>query len=496
MSAVQKKIKDLSIQEDQHASVLLRTLDDDVILELRSCYDYVENYDYIVKMLKQFYGDDTSPFGLCTSLLNVKQKPGQSIRDFVSEIRVTTMRLFPDKDIDEREKILIMSFIEGLRNYKHSIILRQHQPATLNDAYNLVKNEKDVEQPFMMQINGEAQSEIARLSDKLDMALKKIQELESKLSRMFVTPKRPFNSSKIICHLCNKPGHIKRDCKSRPSCQICLKKNHKTEDCFFKDSRNKNVRNVDAESVKSFSTSEILERGDSINEDDVGNEIFNDAYVVNDKSKSVAVTDYKKEKRYPQEIINWYNYISGQGSRPRKPITKEGNESEQQQRLPHLWNRKNRGDQSNEKYPPTLISESRGEKAANKPVVPALVEGKIQKNVFIDSGCECNIIDYTFLKSVAKVSPNVKLLKAEGGSLSCANGSPIKVVGYTVLNIKIGFKSMQMKFAVVESIFPNVLIGIRSMKAEKICIILAWDCVKIEGSSIPFVSKVETSALN
>jgi hypothetical protein len=69
----------------------------------------------------------------------------------------------------------------------------------------------------------------------------------------------------------------------------------------------------------------------------------------------------------------------------------------------------------------------------------------------------------------------------------------MEVMGHTVLNIRVGNKTMKMKFAVVASIFPNVLIGIRSMKAEKICIVPAWDCVKVEGYTVPFVSKVVPS---
>ena len=58
LSAVQTKIDDLSVQEDKKAAILLKTLDEEVILELRSCHDYVEDYDYLVKMLRQFYGED------------------------------------------------------------------------------------------------------------------------------------------------------------------------------------------------------------------------------------------------------------------------------------------------------------------------------------------------------------------------------------------------------------------------------------------------------
>ena len=478
LNAVEKKLDELAIPKDQKASMLLRTLDDEIELELRSCHDFVEDYAYIVAVLREFYGADTTSVSLCSALLNIKQKPGQSIRDFMSEIRVATMRLFPDRNADEREKILIMSFIEGLQNQKHAIILKQHNPATLYDAYSLLKNEKVSEETFVMKIDNENQSEIMKLNHKLEVALRRINDLEFKISSMVEMKnnvKRSFKDPKIICHLCRLPGHIKRNCKMRQSCQICFKSNHATKDCFFKESRNKNIRNVENESIKSASMSEIEDRGDplsSIPENDYDEKPFNDAYVVQNLTQ---------KKVYPKDVENWANYVSGNGAKPRIPLKKEmdGNKYE--------------GKQSRT---PTVISKSRNERAANKPVVPAVVEGKIEKNIFFDSGCECNIVDYSFLKSVARVNPNIKLLKSKGEKLSCANGSPINVMGQTVLNIKVGGKSMKMKFVVVESIFPNILIGIKSMKREKVCIVPAWDCVKIEGISVPFVSKIEADSLN
>ena len=52
------------------------------------------------------------------------------MKDFVSEIRINVMKLFPHENNEEREKIMVMAFIEGLRNYKHTTILRQINPAT------------------------------------------------------------------------------------------------------------------------------------------------------------------------------------------------------------------------------------------------------------------------------------------------------------------------------------------------------------------------------
>ena len=74
--AVERKLEELVIPKDQKASMLLRTLDDEIELELRSCHDFVEDYTYIVGVLKEFYGADNTSVSLCSVLLNIKQKPG------------------------------------------------------------------------------------------------------------------------------------------------------------------------------------------------------------------------------------------------------------------------------------------------------------------------------------------------------------------------------------------------------------------------------------
>ena len=95
------------------------------------------------------------------------------------------------------------------------------------------------------------------------------------------------------------------------------------------------------------------------------NDSYDDVYVFKSTQRSSKKVYAKKEK-YPRNVINWTNYVSGNDDKPRKPLEKEGRTTEP------LKEKKSR-------YAPTLISESKAERARNKPVVPALVEGKIQK---------------------------------------------------------------------------------------------------------------------
>ena len=481
--AVEKKCKELNIQDNQKAEFLIRTLDEDIFLEIQSCQDFVEEYEYLLKQLRLMHGEAKSQVSLCTSVLNIKQKSNQKIKDFVSEIRITVMKLFPDEDKLEREKIMLMAFIEGLRNSKHSTILKQISPKTLQEAFEILKNEHAEEtDELIMKMDIQIESEIEMMKQKLNAALDRIKDLEYKLERIGKNNAGRNHMAKTtfkgICNYCKKPGHMKRDCRLIKKCRICNLTNHSTENCYHRrDEKNRRLRNVENESVQSVTTSEIEENGLNLVELDHTNEEMNDAYMVTSSTKKTQLHN-QRATRYPKEIVNWSNFVEGHGQKPRKLLRKL--EPNQKVKKPAV----------------TVISESRHEKAANKPVVSATVEGCIQKNVFLDSGCECNIVDFTFLKQLSTQNCNIKILKTNTGNLSCANGTSMKIIGYTILNIKIGTKSMKMKFAVVESIFPNVLIGIRSMKAGNISIIPAWDCVKIDHQTISFVSKTRIPDLN
>ena len=113
------------------------------------------------------------------------------MKDFLSEIRVETMRLCPDSDRDEREKVMIMTFIEGLRSQKYATILRRLNPATLNEAFQLLKNEKmeeTVESNDILKIDKSIEDQLSEMETKLNSAVKKIQYLERKLLKFEEKP--------------------------------------------------------------------------------------------------------------------------------------------------------------------------------------------------------------------------------------------------------------------------------------------------------------------
>jgi len=144
--------------------------------------------------------------------------------------------------------------------------------------------------------------------------------------------------------------------------------------------------------------------------------------------------------------------------------------------------------QSSHRPARTVISQSCSEYAANKPVVKCKI-ANVEKNVLFDTGCESNVVDYNFLKRLSKTN-HVKMLHMTG-NMKCANGSPIKIFGYTKLDVTIGDVKKRMQFTVLDEVFPNVIIGIRQMKQDHIDVQAYRDCIKVGTNCVPFVSKVK-----
>jgi len=80
-------------------------------------------------------------------------------------------------------------------------------------------------------------------------------------------------------------------------------------------------------------------------------------------------------------------------------------------------------------------------------------------------------------------------------SLRCANGSDLLVLGYSVLDVKIGSQTTQAKFTVAQQLSPNIILGMKFMKKMDVTLKPSSQCITvgIPGSNtrdvIPFISQ-------
>ena len=117
LEKVDSFIKALDVElNDEMISILMMSLDDDVYAELCCQHDFSmdQEYNWFKKRLKKIFSNTESRVSPLMVLLDVKQIRGQSLRDFVSALRIHAYRNLRQSSPDEREKLLITAFINGL----------------------------------------------------------------------------------------------------------------------------------------------------------------------------------------------------------------------------------------------------------------------------------------------------------------------------------------------------------------------------------------------
>jgi len=184
-----------------------------------------------------------SPFKLSQwkhQLRNRKQKPGETIEEYVAAITELWKRIDPDNNRTELDRI--HEFIEGLRP-EFIVPVQSAMPATVNEA---IEKARAVETAFSIRMELSAYSMLPgylnngmggmTLPAKANMALyqpiytasrsqeesieqlldRKLKEgIAAAVSQLQLGSNQRQQNNQVKCFNCNKIGHIARDCRSK-----------------------------------------------------------------------------------------------------------------------------------------------------------------------------------------------------------------------------------------------------------------------------------------
>ena len=489
---VEMKFDDIKVEDTEKVSCLIETLENRVRNELYTQPDFKankNNYQWISTKLKDLFKEKQSPVNPVLEFLKLKQQPQQKLREFVSDIRNKAWKTMSDEDDAKREELCVMAFVKGILNKKCSLALEQLKPKSLEEAYEMVKkeNSEPQEDEVMRYVanndGGTIEMQIAALAKEVRelriLVLKLTNSQNFRPQNVRHTQPRPFtyaaaikNHSQlnnlatknrqetpafakqpIVCYNCNITGHIARDCRNPPVCRYCKESGHLIQNC------SKTTR-FQSQPIRHFETLENVSEPDTIDLLDDDGDITPEEGKEN-LGHLAVIQKIKPRVHYPKIVENWSNYVTGHCEKPRKS----------------LFDSK------------TVISKSHLEFAANKPVVPCKIKN-FDKNILFDFGAENNVIDASFAKKL-----DLKIF-SKAGTMRCANGSPLAIKGYTACCVKIGEQSINCKFTVVDNIFPNVIIGLKTMKRENIVIDPANNYMFVKSSKAQFLSKTEIEAEN
>jgi transposase InsO family protein len=77
------------------------------------------------------------------------------------------------------------------------------------------------------------------------------------------------------------------------------------------------------------------------------------------------------------------------------------------------------------------------------------------RNCLLDTGARINVIDKENIKDLGNVQ-----IRSMYDGISCANGSALKVLGRTILEVEINQKKAKIEFVIAENVSPKVIAGI------------------------------------
>lgn len=456
-------------------NMLMNSLDADVQYELFSLLDYcsnADNYEWITNSLMAIFGTKHTLISPLAKLLQVRQSPHQSTRDFLSQIRINGYKIFGDADPQKREKAMIAAFLKGLSDRSLATAAETMEFATLDDCFKAVKKETRHSSPTnaagdCWAIANSGQGQIGELLETVKLLKTQVTFLVNEINKLRANTniklqQQPQRSSRYIntqsntrCFKCNELGHFARNCRKAAYCTNCKKTGHNSTSCWMRKSVNQIAQDNNFVENEEMSDREIEEDCETPAVYCVSDAKINNKRNVSFTKKSTVI----EKSSYPAEINNWANYINGSGKRPKH------------------------------NYAEVTKLNDINQAGRNKPIVSALIENEKQ-NIFLDSGAELNVISSDLAEKIISSNKYVRCNNITR-NLRCANGSLMQSSGKIELNVSF-FPGMheKMYFDIVPLMKQQVLCGIRQMKRSNIKIEPSKNCAFYCNVKIPFLSKI------
>ena len=119
---IKEKFDEIDLPTDQKAKYTLKSLSEDALLELKSLRDYESkknDFKWICDALTNLFKGKHLEVTSYLNLLRICQKPGETLRNFLSRVRSTGYNYTALETGEKREQLLLMvAFINGLLNKK------------------------------------------------------------------------------------------------------------------------------------------------------------------------------------------------------------------------------------------------------------------------------------------------------------------------------------------------------------------------------------------
>ena len=470
LQTVDVYLKQLKVSDEKlKFDILLNTLEEDCRYEIFSLFDFDENIGdpkWLVGIIQRLYGEKETPLKNMVRLLKVRQKTNQKLSDFVSEVRIEAFKIFGHDNKEEREKNMILAFMDGLRSRKTSFVLKEANLKTLDECFEFVKaDETEIYEDEMLvteecAINAVSQSELEKRVQELEVL---VRQLKGKID--FLTRQGQQGCDRQLQHgrdiQFQKRERITFQ-KNGGACFNCGKMGHLARFCYAKGNR-RFVNNILEEVDDDMSGCQSSDCPPSETNDDPEEGTVTAVDMTYGKNQHSKKYLNRIHGRTDKRIAAWNQYVQGQGGKPKFPVQKL----------------------SDHQYARTVLDNRREIK--NKALVLCEVEGRTTKILF-DSGSTQNVISDELFQNIGG-SKRFRII-GTSRSLKCDNNSRLHCLGNVILNVHIGNTRCKKMFTIVQELSQKAIIGIRGMKALNIIIDARKNGIFCQNEFLPFVGKV------
>jgi len=497
--------------EIDKAMVLWDSLTDGCKNEIIFHKDYDVNKDKFSWLKEVFLSMFPQQSNKTTDLLKLNQvkQNGRSLQEYLSTVKQECAKRRSNFSSNELQQVAVSLFISGLDDELFRKALKQQNPSHIDEAFKLLKNIKSESESTFFKFNEKTNEckncseEIKNLSSRIDYLQKLIVDLQrtvlSKNShRSFQNnqrnnnnyneqqkrkyeprqqERRGFSSSPKLprCFNCGQLGHIQRHCQKKISHFRRMAENEESSLHSYSVQSDRVNWPKEQDAVSSPSAPECLENYCAVISREKCNS--NSGHLnckkgmqTLDSQKKLSYKDtLQKNKYYPKDVLLLERFVNDE-----RILRKE------KKQLSKLLSM-------------TVITSANTEKARNKPIVKGSANNKEAK-MFLDTGADINIIDKNFALNVLQISPSN--ITQSTSNIRCANGTKLHVLGECKINICIGEAAQELKFTVVDKVFPSIIIGIVGMKQLKISLCPEQSCAFTGKTMVQFLSKVDDMPKN
>ena len=545
---------------EQKIAILLNSITEDMRMELCCQLDYTaheDDFDWIEQKLLSLFHPKESEITPMIKLYSIRQKPQQTLREFLSEIRIEGYKLLKSLNPEEREKHLVDAYKKGLRSKELKTALHSREIDTLEEVFQLIKKEKcpkdDVYHTRQMNIN-----EDVNIYNEVRDLKKDVKSIQTQLESIATILRGLKALQPSYADAARKAGGYQRQGPSErrnygterpalaipqygarrqgvtqerqfsqrfqgrrqmptfsdnqrniPQCWTCGENGHiarfcrqitcykcgKTGHVATDCLRYRQTRQIRClENVENPWTSESDSSTAELDSESASQVEMNRQEV--EAQIHILDMDNEPESHLHALTIHPNSLEDSHHKMPRKLDSCKMN-SRHKKRYSKEINELADYIEGRAKKPrssaSTLISDTHSERAQNKPVVKGWC-GNTKTKLFCDSGAEVNVIDNNLFAKLTMNGKNIKIHPARK-VIRCANNSKISVLGWARLSISVAGFRKTCKFWVVPQIFPRIILGIRAMKDLEMVIDPARDCVWVKGVREPFLSKIHSQTL-